>query len=104
MHNSEEYRQFQENLKSVLNTQHGRHVIWHLLEMCNVFSISYTGDVNSTIFNEGTRSAGNRILREINAADETKYLIMQQENIDRKNINKALKEKEDEIKQTNEAI
>ena len=70
-----------EDLRAVLQTSAGRNVLWQMLEQANVFGMSYTGDVNSTFFNEGARSMGNRLLIQIQQADAAGFIKMQQEHL-----------------------
>ncbi|HIC7644622.1 TPA: hypothetical protein ACW7KW_005195 [Serratia liquefaciens] len=47
-----------DDVKGVMSTESGRRFIWGLLDQAGVFRISFTGEVNATIFNEGNRNAG----------------------------------------------
>ena len=85
-----------EDLKSVLQTKAGRSVLWQMLEQANVFGMSYTGEVNSTFFNEGARSAGNRLLVQIQQASQEAFLLMQKEHMERVQAENLRKEKERE--------
>ena len=85
-----------EDLRSVLKTSAGRNVLWQVLEQANVFGISYTGESNSTFFNEGMRNIGNRLLAHIQQANPDAFLLMQKEHIKRGNDEKLRKEKERE--------
>ena len=83
-----------EDLRSVLQTSAGRNVLWQMLEQANVFGMSYTGDVNSTFFNEGARSMGNRLLIQIQQADAASFIKMQQEHLAKLEEEKRLKKTE----------
>lgn len=85
-----------EDLKIVLQTKAGRSVLWQMLEQANVFGMSYTGEVNSTFFNEGARSAGNRLLVQIQQASQEAFLLMQKEHMERVQAENLRKEKERE--------
>ena len=80
-----------EDLRSVLQTSAGRNVLWQMLEQANVFGMSYTGEVNSTFFNEGARSMGNRLLIQIQQADAASFIKMQQEHLAKLEEEKRLK-------------
>ena len=83
-----------EDLRSVLQTSAGRNVLWQMLEQANVFGMSYTGDVNSTFFNEGARSMGNRLLIQIQQADAASFIKMQQEHLAKLEEEKLLRKTE----------
>ena len=85
-----------EDLKSILQTKQGRNVLWKILEQANVFGMSYTGEVNSTFFNEGARSAGNRLLVQIQQASPESFLLMQKEHLEKIQAENSRKEKERE--------
>ena len=85
-----------EDLKSILQTKQGRNVLWQMLEQANVFGMSYTGEVNSTFFNEGARSAGNRLLVQIQQASPESFLLMQKEHLEKIQAENSRKEKERE--------
>ena len=83
-----------EDLRSVLQTGAGRNVLWQMLEQANVFGMSYTGDVNSTFFNEGARSMGNHLLIQIQQADAASFIKMQQEHLAKLEEEKLLRKTE----------
>ena len=85
-----------EDLKSILQTKQGRNVLWQMLEQANVFGMSYTGEVNSTFFNEGARSAGNRLLVQIQQASPESFLLMQKEHMEKIQAENSRKENESE--------
>ena len=83
-----------EDLKSVLQTKAGRNVLWRMMEQANVFGLSYTGEVNSTFFNEGARNIGNRLLIQIQQASPELFLLMQKEYMEKVQAENSRKEKE----------
>ena len=86
-----------QDLENVLRTEPGRHVLWCILTQANVFGLSYTGEPNGTIFNEGKRNVGNELLAHIQNVNIDMFLLMQKENLERI---KLMKEKEKENVQT----
>ena len=74
---------YQQDLETVLRTESGRHVMWSILSLANVFGLSYTGEVNSTMFNEGKRNVGNELLAHIQGVNVDLFLLMQRENLER---------------------
>ena len=82
-----------QDLENVLRTKSGRHVLWSILSLANVFGLSYTGEVNGTMFNEGRRNVGNELLAQIQGVSVDLFLLMQRENLERI---KLLNEKEKE--------
>ncbi len=66
-------------LKDILSKPGGRDFIWRLLTECGVYHTSFTGEVNSTILNEGRRQIGLWVLTEMFDADPTAYITMQKE-------------------------
>ena len=74
---------YREDLECVLRTESGRHVLWSILTLANVFGLSYTGEVNATMFNEGRRNVGNELLAQIQGVNVDLFLLMQRENLER---------------------
>lgn len=74
-----EARQAQENLHTVMATMAGRHVLWSVLDDSGLFRCSYTGG-DGTIFNEGMRNVGLRLLARVRDASPQDYLRMLEEN------------------------
>jgi len=68
------------DLEWVMSDSRGRRVLWRLLEQAGVFRLSYTGEAQSTAFNEGQRNIGLRLLAECLEAAPEKYALMQTEN------------------------
>ena len=67
-----EFELLKKHVKSVIDTQAGRAVIWNILAMCDIYSDSFTG--NSTSFHlEGKRSIGLEILGLLEEVDPTIY-------------------------------
>jgi len=75
--------QNKEDLKEILSSAGGRRFLWKLLEECGVYKISFTGD-NYTIFNEGKRQIGLRLIEDIFDASPNAYTEMRSEAIQRK--------------------
>ena len=54
------------DLAKILNMREGRRFIWRILSMAGVFALSYVSEQpHETIFNEGKRSVGNLLLKDI---------------------------------------
>lgn len=70
-----------EDMKQLLNTRFGRHVLWRILSQCGVYKLSFTGN-STTFFNEGHRDIGNYIINEISEADKKAYPMMMLEQVD----------------------
>lgn len=68
-----------EDLKWVMADKRGRRFVWSQLEVAGIYRLSYTGD-DRTIFNEGRRSVGLKLLAEIDANCPNEYLQMLKEN------------------------
>jgi len=52
------------DLRKILSWPEGRRFIWRYLEICGVFTLSFTGN-SQTFFNEGQRNIGLKLLAEI---------------------------------------
>ena len=72
-----------EDLKNILSSAGGRRFLWKMLEECGVYKISFTGD-DRTIFNEGKRQIGLRLIEDIFDASPNSYAEMRLEAIQRK--------------------
>ncbi|NIL23526.1 hypothetical protein HB991_13535 [Yersinia mollaretii] len=63
----------------LMGTVEGRRFIWRLLFLGGVFTTSYTGETNSTMFNEGRRNYGLTLFSDVMKACPAEYLIMANE-------------------------
>lgn len=67
------------DLRSILSNKEGRRFVWGLLTQCGVFKVSYVGNANDTIFNEGKRNIGLKLLQDVTTANPDLYLKMAKE-------------------------
>ena len=79
------------DMKSMLNSDAGRAIIWSIMSRCDIFGSSMTGN-SQTYFKEGRRSVGLELLAEVIAADPSAWIEIQQDNL--KDIHKTLTESE----------
>lgn len=68
-----------EDLKWVMSDKRGRRFVWSQLEVAGIYRLSYTGD-DRTIFNEGRRSVGLKLLAEVDQHCPNEYMEMLKEN------------------------
>lgn len=67
-------------LEGILSLPQGREWIWELLGFCRVYHQSFVqGEPDSTAFNEGRRSVGNKLLGDIVRVSPAHYLTMMKE-------------------------
>lgn len=73
------------DMEWVLSDERGRRFVWWLLEEAGVYSSSYDGTSEGTIFNEGNRVLGLKVLERIHEISPEKYLqmIKERENYER---------------------
>jgi hypothetical protein len=83
---AQHHRQEQErnDLCKVMSSKEGRRFIWRQLSEAGVFRSSFNVDAGVMAFNEGTRSAGLKLLGEIMDACPQRYLEAQREYIEAK--------------------
>lgn len=67
------------DVKWLMSTPEGRRVAWHLLSMAGLFRTSFTGDSNTTCFNEGQRNLGLMLQSDILQVCPEKYLLAMKE-------------------------
>jgi hypothetical protein len=65
-----------EDIKAVMSAIEGRRVLWAMLDSAGVFTTSFTGDTNTTIFNEGRRNGGLRLYSDIMESCPSLFLQM----------------------------
>lgn len=70
-----------EALRQVLSTRAGLDVVWKILEFCNIYDPSFTGN-SQTFFNEGKRYIGLEILRYLDQVDPRAYALMKLNRLD----------------------
>lgn len=64
-----------EDLRTVFNMKEGVRFLSHLLDLCGVYRISYSGEETSAmIFKEGGRNIGLAILNMLESFDESAYV------------------------------
>ncbi|MBT9467210.1 hypothetical protein [Hydrogenophaga sp.] len=66
------------DLQWVMSDKRGRRHVWRQLELAGVYRLSYTGD-EGTIFNEGQRNMGLRLLGDITTHCPEQYIEMLKE-------------------------
>lgn len=66
-----------DDLRSILNTAHGRRFIWRLLSKCGIHQLGVVMDsINATYFNAGMRNIGNTLLAQVLEVKPEAYLEM----------------------------
>lgn len=80
------------DIRAVLKNPEGRRLYWRIMEHAGVFTGSYTGDTNSTMFNEGRRSVGNFLFSEMFEADPNMYSKISQEIASQRESEKRIEE------------
>jgi len=63
----------------VLSSEQGRRFVLRYIELTGVNKISFTGDVNWGLFNEGGRNIGLALMRDVNEADPMSMIKMMDE-------------------------
>lgn len=67
------------DLKKLLATKEGRKVLWELLDWCNLIGSSFRQNPIDMAYLEGQRSIGQKLFRNIEAADDNGYLKLLEE-------------------------
>jgi len=67
------------DIRKVLSEPEGRRFYWRVLSKCGVFRSSWTGDVNQTLVNEGSRVIGTLLLDDLLEASPGAFAQMQRE-------------------------
>lgn len=65
-----------DDLRHLLAQPAGRRVLSQILQHCGMDAVSHCADPHQTAFNEGRRSVGVRLVRELRRADFEAYLTM----------------------------
>jgi hypothetical protein len=68
------------DIRHIVATPEGRRLYWKQMEDCGIFQTSFTGEVNSTMFNEGRRSVGLKMLFDLMDAKPSAFEQMKREN------------------------
>lgn len=71
-----EYDKLLDAITSVVDTEQGKEVMWHILSQCGIYDNAYTGD-NTTFFNLGRREIGLMLIGLMHDADATMYAKLQ---------------------------
>ncbi len=83
------------DIRLIIKSPEGRRFIWRLLEKAGIFVRSYTGEVNSTMFNEGKREIGNWMFSELFDANPNAFTQLSQEHDSEVESEKRLEEMEE---------
>ena len=66
-----------EDFRTILKTAYGRRFVWKFMGKCGIFTQSFVPESpESTAFNEGRRSIGNTLLRQVIDINPEAYLQM----------------------------
>lgn len=65
-----------DDIRSVMDSEQGRRVIWSLLEKGKVFAPCFAGDSHLTAFNEGQRNLALALFQRVMAHCPDQYLMM----------------------------
>ncbi len=89
--NAQEKQEFKRDnqlndLRNVLETPHGRRVIWRILEHCKTFG-SIWSNSSQIHYNSGMQDVGHWIMGEIASADEQQLFLMMKEQYKKGEIN-----------------
>lgn len=66
-------------IRSVVSSRQGRHLVWAILQQSGIHALSYTGEANSTAFNEGQRNIGIWLKSNIDRFAPEAFMIMTKE-------------------------
>jgi hypothetical protein len=58
-----------DDIKWLMGSKRGRRIVWRMLAECRLFQQSFDGNANWSIFNEGKRSVGLKLMAQIHAVD-----------------------------------
>lgn len=93
----EERRKDLNDIKLLMDTTHGRRVVWRILEAGRVFSSTFSVESLHMAFMEGQRNAGLSILADVMEVAPKKFQVMMLEAKERRDIVSAILEKEKEL-------
>lgn len=82
------------DIREVLTTPSGRRFYWRVMTDCGVFQRSFTGEVNTTMFNEGRRSIGNWLFNELMDANPNMFAQLSNEAASEAESEKRIEEME----------
>jgi|GEM_PF-970952 len=68
-----------EDFKKLIGTYEGRAFVWRILEKCEVYQTTFTGDALTSAFKEGKRFIGLAVMGEVFTASPVVYRLMQDE-------------------------
>ena len=77
MSEADTYRQYLDDLNDVMKSTSGRRLLWHVLNSCDIYATTFTGN-SLTFFKEGRRAVGLQLIRDMQAMPDL-YLKMQTE-------------------------
>ncbi len=82
-------QQADDDLHAVMKTPNGRRFVWRLMTQAGVLAASYAADPTATAFNEGRRSIGLNLMREIQRVCPDLYVASLREDLQAKEEAKA---------------
>ncbi len=72
-------KQIAKDCRDVMELVCGRRLVYRLLDRAGIWRVSYAGDTNQTMFNEGQRNMGLALLDDLNRSCPDLYLTMMAE-------------------------
>ena len=90
-----------EDMRSALKVKWGRRLIWRLMGKCGIFMQSFIpGDQDLTSFNEGRRSIGLTLLKQVIDINPESYVLMEKESKKEAKYVRGADERESEQRQS----
>lgn len=93
----EERRKDLNDIKLLMDTAHGRRVVWRILESGRVFASTFSVEALNMAFMEGQRNTGLSILADVMEVAPKKFQVMMLEAKERRELVNAILEKEKEL-------
>lgn len=69
-------RDLADDIRWLMSNKRGRRIAFWLLELAGVYRTSFTGNSNSTFFNEGMRNVGLALMKQIDTTCPQHYITM----------------------------
>lgn len=68
-----------DGIRELLNTRRGRRWVWKVLDHAGTTKLSFNGDPNWAVFNDGRRDVGQLVWADVMDANPDAYVLMRKE-------------------------
>lgn len=78
MKGEDAHSQYMHDLEDVLKTQHGRRLLWHIINKCGIYATTFSNNNSITCYREGARAVGLALARDAQGVPELYFKMLEE--------------------------